>query len=290
MQRTAITIGGVPEHFNLPWHLAQEEGRFADIGIDLKWRDFPDGTGAMTRSLAAGGIDLALTLSQGTVAAIAKGLPIKILGWYVFSPLIWGIHVPADSGFARAEHLHRHRFAISRQGSGSHLMTYVLAQQMGWSTVDLKFLEIGTLEGAVKAFSIWQADGFLWERFTTQPLVDSGDLRRVGEIPTPWPAFVLAASESALQNHASLIRKLWDVMLKVCKNFKDREGINRTIAGRYRLDVAQVDQWLSLTEWSDSRQMSRGRLQEIVDTLSSLGLLQRPITPDDCASALTEFC
>lgn len=34
-----IRIGGVPEHFNLPWHLAIEDGAFKEAGIDLQWQD-----------------------------------------------------------------------------------------------------------------------------------------------------------------------------------------------------------------------------------------------------------
>ena len=28
-----VNIIGVPEHFNLPWHMAMEEGAFKDHGI-----------------------------------------------------------------------------------------------------------------------------------------------------------------------------------------------------------------------------------------------------------------
>jgi hypothetical protein len=34
---------GVPEHFNLPWHLAIEN-RFNQQNIDLQWTDVPEGT------------------------------------------------------------------------------------------------------------------------------------------------------------------------------------------------------------------------------------------------------
>ena len=30
-----IRITGVPEHFNLPWHLCIEGGEFEEMGIDL---------------------------------------------------------------------------------------------------------------------------------------------------------------------------------------------------------------------------------------------------------------
>ncbi|MEP3090154.1 MAG: ABC transporter substrate-binding protein, partial [Nonlabens ulvanivorans] len=41
---TTIKIGGVPEHFNLPWHFAIEDGAFEKEGIDLQWQDVPEGT------------------------------------------------------------------------------------------------------------------------------------------------------------------------------------------------------------------------------------------------------
>ncbi len=46
-----IILGGVPEHFNLPWHMGIEKGKFSKKGVDLKWLDFPDGTGAMCQAL-----------------------------------------------------------------------------------------------------------------------------------------------------------------------------------------------------------------------------------------------
>ena len=38
-------IGGVPEHFNLPWRLAIEEGRLNDLDVNLHWSDMTGGTG-----------------------------------------------------------------------------------------------------------------------------------------------------------------------------------------------------------------------------------------------------
>jgi len=42
-------IGGVPEHFNLPWRLAIEEGKFKAAGIELHWSDMTGGTGQMIK-------------------------------------------------------------------------------------------------------------------------------------------------------------------------------------------------------------------------------------------------
>ena len=47
-------IGGVPEHFNLPWRMAIEEGRFREKDIQLHWSDMGGGTGQMIRGLENG--------------------------------------------------------------------------------------------------------------------------------------------------------------------------------------------------------------------------------------------
>ena len=46
-----IKIAGVPEHFNLPWHLAIDNGDFEKENIDLQWTDVPEGTGKMCQML-----------------------------------------------------------------------------------------------------------------------------------------------------------------------------------------------------------------------------------------------
>ena len=90
-----VNIIGVPEHFNLPWHLAIEEGAFEDRGIVLQWTDIPEGTGRMCKMLANGETDLAIILTEGITKSIVEGNPSKIVQEYIASPLLWGIHVAA---------------------------------------------------------------------------------------------------------------------------------------------------------------------------------------------------
>ncbi|AKS41752.1 substrate-binding domain-containing protein [Wenzhouxiangella marina] len=289
-KQTVLTIGGVPEHFNLPWHLAIEEGRFADVGIDLRWIDCPGGTGDIARGLAEGRLDLALPLSEGAIAAIARGVPMRILQWYVRSPLIWGIHVPAGSEFQSVDALRGRRFAISRYGSGSHLMAFVAARQRGWNPdEDLCFVEVGDLKGAIAAFENREADGFLWERFTTQPYVDQGLMRRVGECPTPWPAFALAVSERLAEESPDLLAAVGAVINEICSEMEERPDIVAIVASRYGLARQQAGEWFGLTEWASDATLSRSALRQIIGTLDDLGLLERPVTPERCCVSGCRF-
>jgi ABC-type nitrate/sulfonate/bicarbonate transport system substrate-binding protein len=82
-----INIGGVTEHFNLPWNLAVEQNKFSEAGVDLNWKFFPGGTGVMTEALRTGELDLAILLTEGFISAAAKGLKAKIVKEYITSPL-----------------------------------------------------------------------------------------------------------------------------------------------------------------------------------------------------------
>jgi len=126
-----LKIGGVPEHFNLPWRLAIEEGKFKEIGLELFWSDMYGGTGQMIRGFQNNTIDIAVLLTEGITKSILEGLDVKILEVYVTSPLHWGIHVPYHSDITKVDQLENQTFAISRKGSGSELMAYVLADREG---------------------------------------------------------------------------------------------------------------------------------------------------------------
>ena len=77
-----IKIAGVPEHFNLPWHLAIENKEFESQNIDLQWTDVPEGTGKMCQMLRNGETDIAVILSEGIVKDILGGNPSKIVQVY----------------------------------------------------------------------------------------------------------------------------------------------------------------------------------------------------------------
>ncbi len=277
---TKLRIAGVPEHFNLPWHLALEDGAFKAHGVDLEWTDIPEGSGRMSAMLGSGEADLAVILTDGLIKAVADGLPAVILQEYIASPLLWGIHVSADAEFRTEEDLKGTRAAISRFGSGSHLMAYVNAGRMAWDTDELRFQVVDTLEGAVRQLQDGTADYFMWERFTTQPLVDQGVFRRVGVCPTPWPCFVLAVRrDTAEAQHGSLTAVL-SVINQYTAGFKEIPGIDRVLADRYGQKIEAIREWLTLTRWSQ-HQISLQDLENAIGTLAELNLLKNPIKAKD---------
>ncbi|MEM9521402.1 MAG: ABC transporter substrate-binding protein [Actinomycetota bacterium] len=265
----------MPEHFNLPWRTARERGVFEDAGIDLTWVPEPAGTGAMTAAVEAGDVDAALVLTEGAMAAIGRGSPLRIEGWWVESPLDWGIHVGNHVTAAAASELtNHHRFAISRFGSGSHLMAHVLADNIGLELSESSFVVCGGIEGAVDAMTEGAADVFLWERAMTAPLVRAGTIGRIGIQPTPWPCFVairhldVESSASAALRTALRLAALEGARLRAGGDLID------LVVERYQLHADDVDAWLSTLRWPlDPTEVDIARIGTIRDRAASYGLL-----------------
>ena len=282
---TKIKIAGVPEHFNLPWHLALENNEFEAQNIHLQWTDVPEGTGKMCQMLRSGETDIAVILTEGIVKDIVAGNPSKIVQVYVESPLIWGIHVAANSSYKTLSDLENTRVAISRLGSGSQLMAYVNANNQGWKTDALQFEIINTIDGAVEALTSGTADYFMWERFMTKPLVDSGVFRRVGDCPTPWPCFVIAVRDEILENQPNIIKTILEIINKKTKTFKNIANIDKTVAQNYNQKTADIQEWLSLTEWSQEG-LPKKLLNKIQNQLFQLKIIDKIGTFDEIVKAI----
>ena len=272
MPKPSIVVAGVPEHFNLPWQLGIERNAFDESGVDLTYRDYPGGTGAMTRALAAHEVDMAFLLTEGAIKDLVKRRQTKLIKVYVKSPLIWGIHVAANSKIESIQDIQNKRYAISRYGSGSHLMAIVDAAERSWDT-DLDFEVIRNLDGARKALADGKADVFMWEQFTTQPMVDNGEFRRIGTRKTNWPAFVIAVNESFLQQHSDTVLATLNVINQQSAALMQDANAVPMIAERYNLQVENVKQWFELTEWDVGFQRPDDAIKSAISYLQRLELI-----------------
>lgn len=268
-----IRVGGVPEHFNLPWHVAQEEGIFDTMNIQLSWTDFPGGTGAMVKALREEEIDMAIVLTEGITADILNGNPAVIVGFYVASPLIWGIHTGAKNDIKSLDDIAGKSYAISRKFSGSHLMAYVDADKRNLTIKDEQFIEVGNLTGAEEALVSGKADLFLWEKFTTKPLVDAGKFRRLGECPTPWPCFAFAVRKQFYVKHRYEIESLINFMRPYSSLQQSKNNYAKLVATRYGLKEEDVYEWLASLQYATGREDQNYVITSVVDQLKKTGVL-----------------
>lgn len=269
-----LKIGGVPEHFNLPWRLAIEEKLFSEIGLELHWSDMTGGTGQMIKGLQTGSIDIAVLLTEGITKSILEGLPATILNIYVNSSLRWGVHVPVDSNYKSVQDLENKVFAISRFGSGSHIMALVQANSSGWDHKKLKFNVIGDVYGGLWALENHEADAFLWEKYTTQPFVEQGKCKCIGEVVTPWPCFVIAVRNEVLTQYRELLAKMCNLIGNRARLLKNESNTVDTLSWRYHLKKEDVKSWLSETDWNYDMILNKTPFEEIIDILENLKLVE----------------
>lgn len=281
-----VNIGGVPEHFNLPWYLTLKNGEYKTHDINLRWHDYFGGTGEMCSGLKNKDIDIAVILTEGIVKDIIAGNPSTIVQTFVQTPLNWGIHVAQNSNYKTVEDLKGTKAAISRYGSGSHLMAYINAQNNHWDLPsDLKFDVVTDLDGAVKDLTSGKADYFMWEKYTTKPLVDAGIFRNIGHCPSPWPCFVIAVRNEFLDQHEDIVKTILDIINNTTSDFKNIPSIDRMISNRYNQKIEDVKAWLDMTEWSQSV-IDKKTLNTVQNQLFELDIISKKLKYDELVTVL----
>ncbi|GBG34182.1 Hypothetical Protein FCC1311_104062 [Hondaea fermentalgiana] len=276
-----VRVGGVPEHFNAPFHLAKDAGAFEARGVDMKWTDFPGGTGDMCKALSAREVDVAIMLTEGALAHAMNTDPkVKLVGVHVSSSAIWGIHAGSKSCTESdiKDMKGKAKFAISRFGSGSHLMSYVLAESLGWDTKEgMEFQVVGGLKGAIEELPKDGSLVFMWEKFTTLPYVVDGTFKRIGEFPTPWPFFVVAAHEDFLSSptgKTDLVAVL-DAVREQAASFKNGgETSLAYIKEHYKIEPEAAAEWMASVTWALAPTVDVDMLKGVADTLHRLGKIE----------------
>jgi len=150
----------------------------------------------MITSLRAGEIDIGIGLTEAWVAGLGKHTlspendgGYRIVGSYVSSPLLWAISTGANrDAINEVKDIKGSKIGISRIGSGSDVMGSVLKDGEGWSEAFEK-VPCGTFEKLRNGTRDGTIDFFMWEYFTSKKYYDDGEIKKIGEIYTPWPSW-----------------------------------------------------------------------------------------------------
>lgn len=283
-----LRIGGVPEHFNLPWHLGIENNIFTNEGIQVEWQTFSGGTGQMTKALRNDEVDACVVLTEGIVADIINGNPSKIISKYLNTPLIWGVFSGSSNPIKYYGEIYDKRYAISRFGSGSHLMPIVDALFKDKVIEQEQFSIIKNLEGALKSLTLNETDVFYWEKYTTKPYVDSGQLKCLGEFVTPWPCFVIAATEKAIAEKSEALRKMLRTLYFINKQFMSSVDSIPQVSKRYEQEIGDVRNWFHSTAWSTNDEINLKTMENVIYTLKRSGIVSGNPDPNDLCQRIMD--
>jgi len=288
-----LRIGYVPEHFSTPLEFAKKH-----YGLDSKLLPYPSGTGHMVTALQAGEIDIGVGLTEGWIAALGKAQSKKedagfrVVGTYVETPLCWAISTGAKrEDLKGVESLKGKKVGVSRIGSGSYVMSFVLADQQGWldtssDSPPFPVEPLNTFANLRNGVNDSTADFFMWEHFTSKRYYDNGEIKRIGEIYTPWSSWKIVAVNDLLQparaSKAALKDELEDVMQKINKGVKHFEE-NQEEAVQYistKLDYSEEDarEWLKTVRFAkDVKGVEPQVVDKTVSILQKAGVLEKDV-------------
>ncbi|CAE6410191.1 unnamed protein product [Rhizoctonia solani] len=277
-----LRVGYVPEHFASP--LLQYAD--SDQNKTFVLSAFPGGTGAMTSAIQNNEIDVAVALTDALIAGIANGSQAyKLVGSYVSTPLNWAVVTGKGSKYQSIDDLRKTKLGISRVGSGSQTMASVMAMQQIWIDEDgqveiPEFQVNNNLQGLKDSINDGTTSAFLWEWFTTKPYVDSGEVRFIGSVLTPWPSWLIAAHPERAEPTAlrNFLGTLTEYVAKFDSDEQRAQADIDYIRGRFGYPESDIRAWLKTVRWVEDCTAIPGKV--IVDTLNILdkaGVVKRPM-------------
>jgi len=208
----------------------------------------------MIQALKSSEIDVGIGLTEGWVAGLGKERAkhaYKLIGTYVESPLCWALSTGARRNIDGVAQLKGGKIGVSRIGSGSYVMGFVLADQNGWLEKGSRPFEnvvLNDFKGLRDGVNEGKADFFMWEHFTSKRYYDNGEIKRVGEIYTPWSSWKIVAREPGDP-------RLQDMLDKINKGIKhfmaNPEEAIEYISTNLDYSAEDAREWMKTVQFSE---------------------------------------
>jgi hypothetical protein len=204
----------------------------------------------------------------------------------------WAISTGAKRDINGIADLKNGKIGVSRIGSGSYVMGFVLADTQSWlssssSKDPFEVVPLNTFEALRKGVNKGTADFFMWEHFTSKRYYDNGEIKRIGEIYTPWSSWKIVAATCLLSAPGSgsgsgdkaasdpRLEELFEKLNQGTKYFVEHqdEAVEYISTA---LDYSQEDtrEWLKTVEFaSNVRGVDLSVIQKTSDVLRKAGVL-----------------
>ena len=107
----------------------------------------------------------------------------------------------------------------------------------------------------------------------TAPYVYNGELRRIGECPTPWPSVVLTISKAALDRIGDL-SGMYRALQKAIKYIQQLPDPAQKIASVYDLKIEDARDWYARIQWATNETLSEKDFEFTAQALMEAGILK----------------
>lgn len=121
------------------------------------------------------------------------------------------------------------------------------------------------------------ADFFMWEHFTSKKYYDKGEIKKVGEIYSPWSSWMIVASADVLSKEQDTrLEELFEKLDKGTKYFVEhQDAAVEYISTELDYSAADAREWLKTVEFaSNSKGVDIRVIQETVGVLKKAGVIE----------------
>lgn len=161
-------------------------------------------------------------------------------------------------------------------------MGFVLADQQGWLAPGAAPFSdtviLNTFASLRDGVNSGAADFFMWEHFTSKKYHDSGEIRRVGEIYTPWSSWKIVASTKLAPAGGKLdarVKTLFEKLDRGVRHFEEnQEEAVRWISANLDYSEADAREWLKTVQFTKGVEGVKPEVVDgCVDILRKAGVL-----------------
>jgi hypothetical protein len=157
-------------------------------------------------------------------------------------------------------------------------MGFVLADQQGWlsspSTPPFEFIPLQPFDKLRSAVNDSSADFFMWEHFTSKKYYDNGEIKKIGEIYTPWSSWKIVA-RTGIGEGDQRLEEMFEKIDRGVRYFEgNREESVRYISGKLDYSAADAREWLKTVRFAKSTKgVDVQVIQKTVDILKKAGVI-----------------
>jgi hypothetical protein len=172
-------------------------------------------------------------------------------------------------------------------------MGFVLADTQGWlspspspssesSKEPFEVVPLQTFEKLRKGVNDGSADFFMWEHFTSKRYYDNGEIKRVGEIYTPWSSWKIVAATGLLSGTGTgggtfdpRLEELFEKLNQGTKYFVEHQDeAVEYISTELDYSAEDAQEWLKTVKFaSNVRGVDLSVIQKTVEVLRKAGVL-----------------
>ncbi len=166
-------------------------------------------------------------------------------------------------------------------------MGFVLADSHSWlkAAGDPPFsvVPLQTFAKLREAVNDGTADFFMWEHFTSKRYYDKGEIKRVGEIYTPWSSWKIVARDEVLEGRKEELKEMFEKVDLGVKYFEEhQEEAVEYISTKLDYSAEDAREWLKTVRFTKGVKGVRSQaIETTVETLKKAGVVEGEVRMED---------